>query len=90
MKIMGKYPNTYTFSKSMAERVLARKHGNVPTTICRPSIIICCSEYPFRGWTDTISAGGGFTYVISAGIMKQFNADPDNIFDIIPCDYVVN
>lgn len=41
--IMG-YPNTYTFTKSLAERALKKLHGDLPTTILRPSIIISCYE----------------------------------------------
>ena len=37
--IMGGYPNTYTFTKSLAERMIKKKRGNLPVVIVRPSII---------------------------------------------------
>ena len=74
----------------MAERMLKKVHGKVPTIIMRPSIIVSCFKEPFRGWTDTIAAGGGFTYVISSGIMKYFHADKKTIYDLIPCDFVTH
>ena len=40
MTLIGDYPNTYTYTKSLAERALKKLHGNVPTSIIRPSIII--------------------------------------------------
>ena len=46
-EILKSYPNTYTYTKSMAERFLKDNHGNVPTTIIRPSIIISCYDEPF-------------------------------------------
>lgn len=89
-QILGRYPNTYTFTKSLAERVLKKTHGNVPTTILRPSIIISCYDQPFQGWTDTLSAGGGLTYAIQMGLIRYLKAKPNAIYDIIPCDFVTN
>jgi len=74
----------------MTERVLKKKHGKVPTTIIRPSIIISCYDQPFQGWTDTLSAGGGLTYAVSIGTIKYLNAKQNAIYDIIPCDFVTN
>ena len=37
--IIGAYPNTYTFTKSLAERMLKKNRGNLPVVILRPSII---------------------------------------------------
>ena len=45
-KIIGDWPNTYTFTKSMAERSLKKHCGNLRVAIIRPSIIICCYEEP--------------------------------------------
>jgi thioester reductase-like protein len=39
-EIIGKYPNTYTFSKSLAERTLRKRIGNIKVAIVRPSIVI--------------------------------------------------
>ena len=57
-KIIGNYPNTYTFTKGLAERMLKKNHGSLPTVIVRPSIIQGCYLEPFAGWTDTIAASG--------------------------------
>ena len=37
--IIGDYPNTYTFTKGLAERMLQKRRGNMPMVIIRPSII---------------------------------------------------
>ena len=71
--IMG-YPNTYTFTKSLTERALKKLHGNLKTSIVRPSIIISCYEDPFPGWIDTMSAGGGITYAVNIGLMHHVKA----------------
>ncbi len=38
-RILGAYPNTYTFTKAMAEKLLEKRRGNVPLCLVRPSII---------------------------------------------------
>lgn len=42
-EILGKFPNTYTFTKNMAEKVLKMKRGNLNVVIFRPSIIAASS-----------------------------------------------
>lgn len=40
LSLLGKAnPNTYTFSKSLAEQILEKEHANVPLAIVRPSIV---------------------------------------------------
>ena len=45
-KIVGNWPNTYTFTKSMAERSLKKNRGNLRVAILRPSIIVSCYDEP--------------------------------------------
>ena len=74
----------------MAERTLQKRHGHVKTVIVRPSIIISTMYEPFPGWTDTISAGGGVTFAISAGFMHYVRSKGYQVLDFIPADIVVN
>jgi hypothetical protein len=37
-RIIGNRPNTYTFTKALAEHVLVEQSGNLPVAIVRPSI----------------------------------------------------
>ena len=56
--LLGNYPNTYTFTKSLTEKILAKDKGIHPITIVRPSIIGASWKEPFPGWVDTVSAAG--------------------------------
>lgn len=38
--IIGDYPNTYTFTKNLCERLLSQRRGNLTLTILRPAVII--------------------------------------------------
>lgn len=86
------WPNTYVFTKSMGEMMLAQmmRGGDVPIVIVRPSIITSVQNDPLPGWiegTRTIDA-------ILIGYAKQslscFLADLDLTMDVMPGDMVVN
>ncbi len=89
-KILGNYANTYTFCKSLAERTIKKRHGNLPCTILRPSIVTACKNEPYRGWLDSSTSTGGFVKGYEAGIMHFVFAKPDTKMDFIPCDMVSN
>ncbi|XP_043604626.1 fatty acyl-CoA reductase 2-like [Bombus pyrosoma] len=54
--ILKTYPNTYTFSKNLAEQIVACKSKHLAVAIVRPSIIGASLEEPCPGWIDNISA----------------------------------
>lgn len=62
----------------------------MPTIIFRPAIIAGSKAQPFPGWTDTLSAAGGLTFVGALGLVKRVNLEGKNRFDVIPVDYVTN
>lgn len=37
-RLIGSRPNTYTFTKALAETMLLKESGNLPVAIVRPSI----------------------------------------------------
>ena len=88
--ILGTYPNTYTFTKAFAERVLKKKRGNLPVTILRPSIIVACYDDPFVGWIDSPAASGGVVIGISTGILHMVYSNGQAVMDLVPCDFVTN
>ena len=46
--LLGDYPNTYTFTKGLAEFIISKECGRFPVTIVRPSIITgsCLEPFP--------------------------------------------
>ena len=38
-KLLGKFPNTYTYTKNLGERLLTGRKGDVPLCLVRPAII---------------------------------------------------
>lgn len=51
-KLVGNRPNTYTFTKAMAECWLKEHKGDLPLAIVRPSIVLCTIGGPLKGWVD--------------------------------------
>lgn len=90
-KILGTYPNTYTYTKAMAERTLQKvANPKLPIVIIRPSIICGSYKEPYAGWTDTLSAAGGLTLGGGTGMINYIHGDNDCIADLVPVDFVTN
>ncbi|KNC50978.1 fatty acyl-CoA reductase 1 [Thecamonas trahens ATCC 50062] len=94
--IIGKYPNTYTYTKALAERLLharllaAAAHRNVLLVTIRPTIVGAAYAEPFPGWVDAVSAGGALYLFAGVGVLQFGNGDASLIGDQIPVDYVSN
>jgi len=90
-KLIRGYPNTYTFTKSLTEHLLAQRREQVPLLIFRPSIIGASYKEPSPGWLDVISAASSLYLTAGVGVMKFVLARrPDSIGDQVPADTVVN
>lgn len=82
------HPNTYTFTKALAERMLATRQRSEPLTLLRPSIVAACAEHPFPGWIDSRAAFAAFVVLFGMGHLRVVCARPDAVPDIVPCDHV--
>ncbi|XP_025207299.1 fatty acyl-CoA reductase wat-like isoform X2 [Melanaphis sacchari] len=88
--ILGNWPNTYTFTKAIAENLILDNHNQLPISIFRPSIIGCTQSEPYPGWLDTINGPSGIVTGTITGILRAICVDKAKITDIIPVDYTVN
>ncbi len=82
------HPNTYTFTKCLAEHLLSERRGHVPLSIVRPSVVSACLEHPFPAWIDSAAAFAGFVALIGTGHLRVLCADPNSQLDVVPCDIV--
>jgi thioester reductase-like protein len=89
-KLIKGFPNTYTFTKSMAERMVKKLCSKIRASIIRPSIIIGTYEEPFAGWAENLAAGGGITLTTGIGVLRNVKSNTNQIIDTVPCDYVAN
>ena len=83
--------NSYTFTKYLAEILLAQKcKGCIPLAIVRPSIVSVSLRYPAPGWTDSHNALDGFIQLYGAGFIHTNTGDNETLYDVVPCDYVAD
>ncbi|MEO8193083.1 MAG: SDR family oxidoreductase [Gemmatimonadales bacterium] len=82
------HPNTYTFTKCLAEVLLAARRGDTPLTLVRPSVVSACRRYPFPGWIDSHAAYAAFISLLGAGHLRVVRIDPAAVADVVPCDDV--
>ncbi|CAH2077057.1 unnamed protein product, partial [Iphiclides podalirius] len=89
-KILRGKPNTYAFSKSLAETMVTKNHGNIPTVIIRPSIVCSAKNEPIPGWLDNWYGATGLAYYASKGINRVIWGKKTVLMNIIPADYTTN
>lgn len=82
------HPNTYTFTKAIAEHLVVERAGHVKISIVRPSIITAARQMPFPGWIDSTSGFGAFATLIGLGHLRAVLGRADARLDLIPVDDV--
>jgi fatty acyl-CoA reductase len=88
--LIGKWPNTYAFSKAMGEEVVRKYSTGMPTCIVRPSIMVGTYKEPLRCWTNNIYGATGIVVGAGLGLLHTMHCDTEKIADIIPADFVIN
>jgi thioester reductase-like protein len=81
------WPNTYTFTKSLGESILARQGGDLPVAIVRPSIVESSERTPFTGWNEGINTSGPLSYLLGTNF-RQLPSNERKCLDVIPVDMV--
>ena len=81
------WPNTYTFTKSLGESVLAQHGGDLAIAIVRPSIVESSERTPFTGWNEGINTSGPLSYLLGTNF-RQLPSNERKCLDVIPVDMV--
>ncbi|XP_012288416.1 fatty acyl-CoA reductase 1 [Orussus abietinus] len=88
-KYLGGMPNTYTFTKRLAEFVVADYAGILPIVVFRPSIVISSLEEPIPGWLDNFNGPVGLMIGGGKGILRTVFLEPNVSSDFIPVDVAI-
>ncbi|XP_054280697.1 fatty acyl-CoA reductase wat-like isoform X2 [Macrosteles quadrilineatus] len=88
--LLKESPNTYVYTKAVAEEVVRTNSKGLPVSIFRPSIVVATKNEPFPGWIDNLYGPTGVVVATVTGIMRTLHADPDKVADMVPADMVVN
>lgn len=80
------WANTYTYSKSLGEQLIARENG-LPWSIVRPAIVESALRFPFPGWIE-----GGRTaaplVLMAMGGLKHWPVSRNTPLEVVPVDLV--
>jgi long-chain acyl-CoA synthetase len=82
------WPNIYTYTKSMAEQMIAAETG-IARAIVRPAIVESSISYPFSGWNEGFNTTAP---LILFALNGQFEFPVNNklVLDIVPVDFVAS
>ncbi|XP_043481873.1 putative fatty acyl-CoA reductase CG5065 [Leptopilina heterotoma] len=89
-KLIAGRPNTYTFTKALAERMLLCESGTLPVAIVRPSIVLSSFKEPVAGWVDNWNGPTGIIAAIGKGFFRTMMCHEEKVADLVPVDIVIN
>lgn len=89
-KLLGQKPNTYTFTKQLAEHLLCKEGSDLPIAIVRPSIVGAAWKEPLPGWIDNFNGPSGLYIAAGKGILRSVKCEFKAVADIVPVDIPVN
>jgi alcohol-forming fatty acyl-CoA reductase len=84
-------PNTYTFTKHMAEQVCVdfKSDHKLPIVIFRPSIVTTSEVEPIPGWCDNLNGPMAILIGVATGVIHVAKVKEHNHLDVIPIDVCV-
>ncbi|XP_030759626.1 fatty acyl-CoA reductase wat-like isoform X2 [Sitophilus oryzae] len=89
-KLIESYPNTYTFTKQVAEDLVRREEENLPVAIFRPSIVVSTYKEPFPGWINNMYGPSGICTGTAVGLLRTLHCDANSRANLVPVDMCVN
>ena len=81
------WPNTYCFTKSLGESLIATHGAGLPIAIVRPSITETSTHQPFRGWNEGVNTSAPLSYLLGT-YFRQLPSNARKCLDLIPVDLV--
>ena len=70
-KLIHPKPNTYTFTKGLAEALIMKEMEDLPCAIVRPSIIGATWREPFSGWIDNFNGPSALFPAVGTGLLRS-------------------
>lgn len=78
------FPNTYVYTKHLAENLIKEYSSPLPAVVFRPSIVMPTFQEPVSGWINNLYGPIGLIYGVSMGVIHSFTADRDAKTPLIP------
>ncbi|KAH8347024.1 hypothetical protein KR059_004328 [Drosophila kikkawai] len=88
--LLGSFPNTYTYTKALAEDVILREAGGLPLCVFRPAVIIAAHKEPTSGWIDNMYGPMAILFGVARGVLRIATIDVKAQASLVPVDYCAN
>jgi len=92
--LVGARPNTYTFTKAVAESMIfddEEANQHLPVIMVRPSIVTGIWLEPIPGWIDNANGATGLIALAGKGLLRSMCGDMvRHRADLVPVDIVAN
>ncbi|KAG4078765.1 hypothetical protein HA402_015355 [Bradysia odoriphaga] len=88
--LLDKWPNTYTFTKAIAEDVINQHGKGMPIGMFRPGIVISTYKFPVSGWIDNFYGPTGAIAGAGTGVIRTLRCNPSANANMVPVDLCVN
>ncbi|XP_062711544.1 fatty acyl-CoA reductase 1-like [Aedes albopictus] len=88
--ILGKQPNTYTYSKKCAESMINDNFSQLPVGIFRPPIVSSTFREPFPDWYYKYNGPCGILMALYFGLLNVLPFEFDKRTFVAPVDYCIN
>ncbi|XP_055916268.1 uncharacterized protein LOC129949069 [Eupeodes corollae] len=89
-ELLKPHPNTYTYSKRLAEILVRDHYPTMPVIIARPSIVSPSAYEPVPGWVDNLNGPTGLMVGAGKGVIRSMLIDGRFKSEVIPVDYAIN
>ncbi|XP_059607693.1 fatty acyl-CoA reductase wat-like isoform X2 [Phlebotomus argentipes] len=89
-KLSRGWPNTYTFTKALAEDLIKTEGKDLPIAIVRPAVVLPTAHEPVIGWIDNMYGPTGMVVGVGAGLIHVCHVHKDNNAELVPVDMCVN
>ncbi|KAG7307567.1 hypothetical protein JYU34_007785 [Plutella xylostella] len=88
--IMKKHPNSYTYSKRLAEALVREAYPELPACVVRPSIVTPSFKEPMPGWVDNLNGPIGLMVGAGKGVIRSMHCYGHYHAEVIPVDIAIN
>ncbi|XP_030557712.1 putative fatty acyl-CoA reductase CG5065 isoform X1 [Drosophila novamexicana] len=88
--LLKPHPNTYTYSKRLAELLVRDHYETMPVIIARPSIVTPAAAEPLPGWVDNMNGPTGVLIGAGKGVIRSMICNGELRSEVIPVDIAIN
>ncbi|XP_013142164.1 PREDICTED: fatty acyl-CoA reductase 1-like, partial [Papilio polytes] len=81
--ILGEWPNTYTFTKALAEKELRLHAAGMPLGVFRPAIVTSTAKEPLKCWLDNMYGPTGVAVGSATGMLRTLQCDARVTADLV-------